>query len=88
MTEERLDRIEQKLDRLGEAVVALARMEERMVTLFKRMDLYDERHLEMNRRLNDLEKAVGSNGYFVRFIERIFWIVLSAAVATAFYWIK
>jgi len=31
-------RMEHKIDRLSEAVVQLARMEERMVTLFNRMD--------------------------------------------------
>ena len=41
--EQRLDRIEQKLDKLADAVVSLARMEERMLTLFKRMDSHDTR---------------------------------------------
>ena len=31
--EDRLDRIEKKLDTMAEAIVSLARMEERMVTL-------------------------------------------------------
>ena len=34
MEEHRLDRIEEKLDKLSEAVVCLARMEERLVTIF------------------------------------------------------
>lgn len=34
----RLNRIEEKLDKVSEAIVSLARMEERMITLFKRMD--------------------------------------------------
>ena len=35
MTEDtRLDRIEEKLDKLSEAVVCLARMEERLITIF------------------------------------------------------
>ena len=42
MTDERLMRIEDKLDKLSNAVVTLARMEERMITLFKRMDHYDD----------------------------------------------
>ena len=36
--ENRLDRIEDKLDKLSEAVVCLARMEERLVTIFHRLD--------------------------------------------------
>ena len=38
MEEHRLDRIEEKLDRLSEAVVGLARMEERLITIFNRLD--------------------------------------------------
>ena len=37
---QRLSRIEGKLDKLSDAVIALARMEERMVTLFNRMGKY------------------------------------------------
>ena len=42
MTEDRLTRIEDKLDKLSNAVVTLARMEERMITVFKRMDHIDD----------------------------------------------
>ena len=38
----RLNRIEEKLDKVGEAIISLARMEERMITLFRRMDNYDQ----------------------------------------------
>lgn len=41
MDDRRLDRIESKLDELTKVVTDLARIEERMVTLFKRMDKYD-----------------------------------------------
>jgi len=40
----RLNRIEEKLDKVGEAIISLARMEERMITLFRRMDNYDQNH--------------------------------------------
>ena len=36
--EHRLDRIEEKLDKLSEAVVCLARMEERLITIFNRLE--------------------------------------------------
>ena len=41
MNDERLFRMETKLDKLSEAVVAMARMEERMITVFKRLDMID-----------------------------------------------
>ena len=38
MSDERLSRMETKLDKLSEAVVEMARMEERLLTIFKRLE--------------------------------------------------
>lgn len=84
MSEDRLDRIEKKLDTMAEAIVSLARMEERMVTLFKRMDTYDANQNQISERLRKLEGSVGSNGQMLRFAERVFWIVVAAGVTYAF----
>ena len=51
----RLERIENKLDEVGKAIVALARMEERMITLFKRMDTLDNEQSAQARRLSLVE---------------------------------
>jgi hypothetical protein len=59
-------------------------MEERMVTLFKRMDTYDNAQSDISSRVNKLERSVGTNGQTLRFAERVFWIILSAGVAYAF----
>lgn len=80
MTDDRLDRIEKKMDAMAEAIVSLARMEERMVTLFKRMDNYDNTQTQMSERLRTIENGVGSNGQMLRFAERLFWIVVAAGV--------
>ena len=80
----RLERIEKKLDQVGDAIVALARMEERMITLFKRMDALDASQNSQSRRLTLVESRVGSNGQALRFAERVFWIVVTAGVALAF----
>lgn len=82
--EQRLERIERKLDEVGQAIVALARMEERMITLFKRMDGLDQEQAQQGRRLTVVEGKVGSNGQALRFAERIFWIAVTAAAAYAF----
>ena len=51
MTEERLQRIEDKVDKMHIAIVAMARMEERMTSVFKRLDSMDMaeilRHLRL-----------------------------------------
>jgi len=41
MSEERLRRMEDKLDKLSEAVVEMVRMEERLLTVFKRLEHMD-----------------------------------------------
>lgn len=81
MDDKRLDRIEQKLDQLAEAVVSMARMEERMVTLFRRMDSYDKRQEKLSARMDLLEEISAGRGHMLRFAERVFWIVLTAAVS-------
>jgi hypothetical protein len=81
----RLERIENKLDEVGKAIVALARMEERMITLFKRMDTLDNEQSAQERRLSLVENRVGSNGQSLRFAERLFWILATAAVGLIFF---
>lgn len=82
--EARLERIEKKLDEVGQAIVALARMEERMITLFKRMDKLDQEQAQHGRRLQLVESKAGNNGQMLRFAERVFWIVVSAGIAYIF----
>ena len=78
--EKRLERIENKLDEMSEAIVSLARMEERMVTLFKRMDTYDDAQDKLAERVSKIEKVSGADGVTLRFLERIFWIVATAGI--------
>jgi hypothetical protein len=78
--ETRLERIEKKLDEMSKAIISLARMEERMVTLFKRMDAYDDQQDKLSERLTKVEKVSGADGVTLRFLERIFWIVVTAGV--------
>lgn len=81
----RLERIETKLDEVGRAIVALARMEERMITLFKRMDSLDAEQTSHGRRLTLVESRVGNNGQVLRFAERVFWIIFAAIFA---FWLR
>ena len=83
--DQRLERIEKKLDQMSEAIVSLARMEERMITLFKRMDVYDEKQENLQDRVHILEKRQGVNGQTLRFAERLFWIVAAAGISYIFY---
>ena len=82
----RLARIEAKLDQMSEAIVALARVEERMITLFNRLDAIDKDRENQGKRLVAVEEKTGNNGQSLRFAERVFWIVVAAGVTYAFKW--
>lgn len=79
--EERLTRIENKIDDLSKAVVSLARMEERMVTLFNRMDNYDSNQQEVIKRVTELEKRLATKANTIRLGEKVFWLVAGGAVS-------
>jgi predicted nucleic acid-binding Zn-ribbon protein len=80
MADDRLARIEQKLDKMSEAIVSLARMEERMITLFKRMDAYDERQTTLEGRIQQVEVKQAS----ALWTERVVWAVVLAVISWAF----
>ena len=80
MSEDRLTRIEDKLDKMSEAITLLARMEERMVTLFKRMDKYDEAQGKLLTRVEAVEKVTIQRGVVYHLIDKGFWLVAGAAL--------
>jgi hypothetical protein len=80
VSEERLGRIETKLDSLAEAVVSLARMEERMVTLFKRMDKYDEAQAKIMDRLSDIEKKLFGGGLIGGYAEKVILLLIGGII--------
>lgn len=78
------EKLAEKLDKLQEAIVSLARMEERLVTLFKRMDTYDTDSKDMLRRVGELERLMVGRGQFFRWADRFGVAIIGAAVAVAF----
>lgn len=81
MEEKRLDRIEEKLDELTKVVTDLARIEERMISLFKRMDRYDSTLAEVSDRLGVVESIADRRGVVFQAAEKVVWIVVGAGVA-------
>ena len=86
--EDRLDRMENKLDKLSEAVYAIARMEERMLTVFKRLENVDASIKKMDDRIDDMEKQAIARGQKIAFAERLFWMVCTGAVGLAFIYLR
>jgi IS30 family transposase len=78
----RLDRIEQKIDQMSEAIIALARAEEKIITLTEFGKQQGEQILTLINRVDRLEELVRKNASTVEIINRLFWIV-TAAAATA-----
>jgi len=85
LMENRLDRIEDKLDKLSDAIVSLARMEERHKTIFNRMDSMDDYFKRMDERMDSLEIVSAKRGQTVAFAERVFWIVVTAMAGAIFF---
>lgn len=81
MSDERLTRIETKLDKLADAMISMARMEEKMITLFKRMDKYDESQGKIDIRLQAVEKNNIQTNTFGYLVDKAIWIILGAAAA-------
>lgn len=80
MDDRRLDRIESKLDELTKVVTDLARIEERMVTLFKRMDKYDGQQANLDERITDVEKVTIKRGVVYQIVEKGFWLIVGAGL--------
>ena len=84
----RLNRIEEKLDKVGEAIISLARMEERMVTLFNRMDSYDRRQNIVEERVTKVEVAHATSDEKVNWVDKFLWIFIAAIVSGSIYFGK
>jgi phage shock protein A len=84
MEDLRLSRIEAKLDKLADAVVSLARMEERMLTIFKRIEHYEERQQKIEERVAEIEKDDAGKDSVFSVVNRSIWLVAGIALAFVF----
>lgn len=80
----RFNRIEEKLDKMSEAIVSLARMEERMITLFKRMDSYDSQVVSLMDRLVKIETNLANMTGSSKWSDKVIWIIIAAGLALLF----
>ncbi len=78
----RLDRIEEKIDRMSDAIISLARAEEKIATMAEFGRQQGEQILALINRTDRLEIAVRENATTVNVINKIFWIGLVAAAST------
>ena len=86
--EPRLQRIEEKLDKLTDTISQFARIEERMLSVFKRLDRHEKRLDDQEEDIKELSNAVLLNTKTSNNIERMFWVCVTAGASLAVYFIR
>jgi len=87
MEELRLSRIEQKIDKLSDAVIAIARTEEKLASLQADHNKNYDRMNRFSEKLDSIENCVQDQSKTVSVINKVFWIFLvsvAAALATMY----
>ena len=83
-TDTRLTRIEEKLDKLADTMISLARAEEKIESMSDEYQKQYERINRLSQKIDDIEKIVLDNQRTVQFMHKLFWVVVvSAAGAIA-----
>lgn len=80
MEDARIKRIEDKIDRMSEAITTLARIEERTITIFKRIDKQDTDYENLKERVDELEDTAARRGVVYNFTDKVFWLVIGAGI--------
>lgn len=86
--EKRFDRIEEKLDKLSEAMVLIARTDEKLVAMEQKHAAQYERMNRFSQKLDDIDKQLTENSQIIRNLSTFFWILVTAvvgAIITQFY---
>jgi predicted nucleic acid-binding Zn-ribbon protein len=78
---DRLNRIEEKIDKLTDAMITMARAEEKLVQLEKNHTAHFERMNKFSAKLDSIEEKVNSNAHTVNTINKLFWIAIGTAFA-------
>ncbi len=82
---QRLDRIEEKIDQMGEAIVMLARAEEKIHTLTSFSKQQSEQIQNLINRIDRVDSMVNNNSNTVALINKVFWLIVAGLIA-AFTW--
>jgi len=79
----RLDRIEEKIDKLSDAMISLARAEERLIAIEKQNFATYERMNKHSVKLDDIDERVAKNESTINIVNKVFWIVTTFAIGAA-----
>ena len=84
-TDVRLNRIENKLDKLAEALTMIARVDEKLTAGNARIDRLEYRLDEQEADLDSVKSIVGYNSQSVKIAERFVWILISSIIGLIAY---
>jgi predicted nucleic acid-binding Zn-ribbon protein len=76
----RLDRIEEKIDKLADAMISLARAEEKILSLQGDHENMRERLNKLSVKLDEIQKSVDDNARTVSLINKVVYAAMVAAV--------
>lgn len=81
--DDRLLRIEQKVDKLSDAVISIARAEEKLIQLGTLTDVLFKKIEDMNNRMVEMEKTTAETRAFVNGFNKLAWIFISGFLTAA-----
>lgn len=81
-TTKRLDRIESKLDQLTDAMICMARAEEKIIGLQDDYNTHQERLNRFSVKLDEIQKTVDDNHRTICVINKVFWVVTVTVIGS------
>jgi len=78
---QRLDRLEEKIDQMADAIVSLARAEEKITTLTEFHKQQSEQMHNLINRIDRVELLVNSNASTVNIINKVFWVIVVGLIS-------
>ena len=77
---QRLDNIEKKIDKLSDAMISLARTEEKILSMEQNNRNHYERMNRFSEKLDNIERKVNENAHTVDIINKIAWVATATLV--------
>lgn len=77
---QRLDRIEEKIDKLADAMVSLARTEEKILSMEQQNQNNYNRMNKFSEKLDSIERKVNDNAHTVQVINKVAWVVGASVI--------
>lgn len=86
--ERRIERMENTLDKVCEAVSQIAVVDERIMSLLSRLERFEKRLDEQEDKIIELSEDVIINSKLVKTSERFFWVGVSALASFIVYMVR